>query len=61
MQQRDRLPQIEGRWATLVTALVLRHLEQLSEADLARLRAFAAEHRVQWWLQPKAGHRAPPR
>jgi 23S rRNA (uracil1939-C5)-methyltransferase len=37
-----------------VTALVLRHLEPLSEAeDIARLRAFAAEHNVQWWLQPK--------
>ena len=40
-----------------VTALVLRHLEPLSEADLARLRAFAREqgrqHPIQWWLQPK--------
>jgi 23S rRNA (uracil1939-C5)-methyltransferase len=37
-----------------VTALVLRHLEPLSAADLDRLRAFAAEHPgVQWWLQPK--------
>ncbi|HWH74065.1 MAG TPA: 23S rRNA (uracil(1939)-C(5))-methyltransferase RlmD [Methylibium sp.] len=57
MDGRDRLPQIElavgeGRDG-LVTALVLRHLEPLSEADLGRLRAFGAEHRVQWWLQPK--------
>ena len=37
-----------------VTALVLRHLEPLSVADLDRLRAFAAVHSgVQWWLQPK--------
>jgi len=36
-----------------VTALVLRHLEPLTDADLARLRAFAATHGVQWWLQPK--------
>ncbi len=57
MDGRDRLPQIEvaigeapeGR----VTALVLRHLEPLSAADRQRLRAFAAAHSVQWWLQPK--------
>jgi 23S rRNA (uracil1939-C5)-methyltransferase len=53
MQQRDRLPQIEVAVGDTVTALVLRHLEPLSDPDLARLRAFAAEHDVQWWLQPK--------
>ena len=53
MDQRDRLPQIELAAGDTVTALVLRHLEPLSEPDLARLRAFAAEHGVQWWLQPK--------
>ena len=31
---------------------MLRHLEPPS-ADDARLRAFAAQHNVQWWLQPK--------
>jgi 23S rRNA (uracil1939-C5)-methyltransferase len=37
-----------------VTALVLRHLLPLSEADLQRLRAFALAHPgVQWWLQAK--------
>ena len=37
-----------------VIALVLRHMEPLSDGDLQRLRAFAAEHvGVQWWLQPK--------
>jgi 23S rRNA (uracil1939-C5)-methyltransferase len=37
-----------------VIALVLRHLEPLSAADLARLRAFAQSYpAVQWWLQPK--------
>jgi len=53
MQQRDRLPQIELAVGDAVTALVLRHLEPLADHDLARLRAFAAEHGVQWWLQPK--------
>ena len=37
----------------VVTALVLRHLEPLTAADADRLRAFAALHGVQWWLQPK--------
>jgi 23S rRNA (uracil1939-C5)-methyltransferase len=37
-----------------VIALVLRHMEPLSEADKARLRAFAASQPgLQWWLQPK--------
>ncbi len=53
MDQRDRLPQIEVAIGESVTALVLRHLEPLSAADLVRLRAFASEHPVQWWLQPK--------
>jgi 23S rRNA (uracil1939-C5)-methyltransferase len=53
MDQRDRLPQIELAVGDEVTALVLRHLEPLSEADLRRLREFAAAHGIQWWLQPK--------
>jgi 23S rRNA (uracil1939-C5)-methyltransferase len=52
MDQRDRLPQIELAAGDGVTALVLRHLEPLGTADAARLRRFAAEHAVQWWLQP---------
>jgi 23S rRNA (uracil1939-C5)-methyltransferase len=53
MDQRDRLPQIEVAIGAKVTALVLRHLEPVSAADLARLRAFGADHGIQWWLQPK--------
>ena len=57
MDQRDRLPQIElaigERAEGLVIALVLRHLEPVSAADQTRLRVFAAEQGVQWWLQPK--------
>jgi 23S rRNA (uracil1939-C5)-methyltransferase len=52
MEQRDRLPQIELAGGDGVTALVLRHLEPLSEADRERLRAFSGAHAVQWWLQP---------
>jgi 23S rRNA (uracil1939-C5)-methyltransferase len=57
MKARETLPQIElavGESAGgLVTALVLRHLEPLADTDLSQLRAFAAQHGVQWWLQPK--------
>ncbi len=53
MDQRERLPQIELAAGEGVTALVLRHLEPLSAADARRLRAFGAEHGLQWWLQPQ--------
>jgi 23S rRNA (uracil1939-C5)-methyltransferase len=54
----ETLPQIELACGDTVTALVLRHMEPLSQADLARLRAFAATHStdeqtLQWWLQAK--------
>ena len=50
----ETLPQIELACGDTVTALVLRHLEPLSEADLTRLRAFTVAHpSVQWWLQAK--------
>jgi len=53
MDARDRLPQIELAAGGGVIALVLRHLEPLCDPDLQRLRDFAAEHGVQWWLQAK--------
>jgi 23S rRNA (uracil1939-C5)-methyltransferase len=53
MDARDRVPQIELASGDTVVALVLRHLEPLADADLQRLRAFGAEHGVQWWLQSK--------
>nr|WP_228488137.1 23S rRNA (uracil(1939)-C(5))-methyltransferase RlmD [Caenimonas koreensis] len=52
----ETCPQIELACGDDVTALVLRHLEPLSEGDIAKLRAFAAQHAdigVQWWLQAK--------
>ena len=53
MDQRDRLPQIELAVGGDVVALVLRHLEPVSQADAQRLRDFADKHGVQWWLQAK--------
>ena len=58
MSAPDRMPQIEVALGEGVTALVLRHLLPLTDGDIAILRAFAARHQVQWWLQPGAGHRA---
>jgi 23S rRNA (uracil1939-C5)-methyltransferase len=57
---RDRLPQIELAVGSSVTALVLRILEPLSVEDEVRLRAFADEHGVQFWVQPKGPDTAVP-
>ncbi|GAB2483537.1 23S rRNA (uracil(1939)-C(5))-methyltransferase RlmD [Comamonas humi] len=53
LDARETCPQIELASGDTVTALVLRHLEPLSDGDIAKLRAFGAAHAVQWWLQPK--------
>ena len=53
MSQPDRMPQIEIAVGGQRTVLVLRHLEPLTPDDLDRLRRFADEHRIVWYLQPK--------
>jgi len=50
---RQRLPQIEVAVGDAATVLVLRVLEPLTAEDEVRLRAFAAEHRVHLYLQPR--------
>ena len=57
---RERLPQIELAVGENVTVLVLRNLEPIGDADAVRLRAFADEHGIQWWLQPKGPDTAHP-
>lgn len=53
MDAKETCPQIELACGDWVVALVLRHMEPLSEGDLDKLRAFTQAHpRVQWWLQP---------
>jgi 23S rRNA (uracil1939-C5)-methyltransferase len=52
----DQLPQIElaigeGE-STKITAMVLRIMAPLTTADETRLKAFADQYQVQWWLQP---------
>ena len=53
MDQRDRLPQIELAVGDTVTALVLRHLEPMSEPTWRACASLRAEHGIQWWLQAK--------
>jgi 23S rRNA (uracil1939-C5)-methyltransferase len=53
MSAPQRMPQVEVAVGENVTALVLRHLLPLTDQDIVLLRAFAARHDVQWWLQPK--------
>jgi 23S rRNA (uracil1939-C5)-methyltransferase len=53
MEARETLPQLELACGDDVTALVLRHLQPLSEGDQAHLRRFGQDHQVQWWLQAK--------
>lgn len=57
---RDRLPQIELAVGSSVTALVLRVLEPMTAEDEAHVRAFADEHGVQFWVQPKGPDTAVP-
>ena len=57
---RDRMPQIEYAEGDGLPVLVLRNLEPVPDADIAALKAFAAEHNVQWYLQPKGPETAQP-
>ena len=52
LDARDACPQIELACGDDVTALVLRHLEPLTERDQNTLQEFAHQYPVQWWLQP---------
>ncbi|HMN22325.1 MAG TPA: 23S rRNA (uracil(1939)-C(5))-methyltransferase RlmD [Ottowia sp.] len=60
LEARDTCPQIELACGDAATVLVLRHLQPLGDADRQELRAFAAEHGIQWWLQPSGPDSAHP-
>lgn len=53
MSTPDRIPQIEVAVGDRCTALVLRHMEPLTDTDLDILRTFAQRWKISWWLQPK--------
>jgi 23S rRNA (uracil1939-C5)-methyltransferase len=52
LDAKETVPQIELACGDSITALVLRHMEDLSDGDKVKLRAFAAINPgLQWWLQ----------
>ncbi len=51
LNARDRIPQIEIAAGDDATALVLRHLDPLTDADLDDLRDFARRHQLRLYLQ----------
>ena len=53
LDAKETVPQIELACGDSITALVLRHMSDLSEGDRTRLRTFAQSYPgLQWWLQP---------
>ena len=56
----EELPQIELAIGEGVTALVLRIMAPLTDDDEAKLKVFADQYRVQWWLQTKGPETAVP-
>jgi 23S rRNA (uracil1939-C5)-methyltransferase len=53
LDARETCPQIELACTTTQVALVLRHMQPLSNHDTALLASFASQYQVQWWLQSK--------
>ena len=54
MDAKETIPQLELAVGDEVVAMVVRHMEPLSEGDMGKLREFTVVHpAVQWWLQPK--------
>jgi 23S rRNA (uracil1939-C5)-methyltransferase len=56
----EQLPQIELAVGEDVTAMVLRIMAPLSAEDEVKLKAFADQYQVQWWLQTKGPETAVP-
>ncbi len=56
----EQMPQIELAVGNTVTALVLRIMAALTPDDETKLRAFADQYKIQWWLQTKGPETAAP-
>ncbi|MFZ6732565.1 23S rRNA (uracil(1939)-C(5))-methyltransferase RlmD [Undibacterium sp. Ji42W] len=56
----EALPQIELAIGEGVTAMVLRIMAPLTKDDEVKLKAFADQYQVQWWLQTKGPDTAEP-
>lgn len=55
LTQFQQIPQIEVAVGDKVTALVIRHLADLPEDDLQKLKAFAEQENIHLYLQPNSG------
>lgn len=53
LSRNDRIPQVEAACGDDEAALVFRHLEPFSPADLARLSSFGRDNGVRVYLQPQ--------
>ncbi|KQZ45166.1 23S rRNA (uracil(1939)-C(5))-methyltransferase RlmD [Duganella sp. Root1480D1] len=56
----DKVPQIELAVGEDNTVLVMRNMVPLGEGDEDKLKAFADQYQIQWWLQPKGPDTAYP-
>ncbi|QGZ38957.1 23S rRNA (uracil1939-C5)-methyltransferase [Pseudoduganella flava] len=56
----DKVPQIELAIGEDLTVLVMRNMEPLTADDEAKVKAFADQYGIQWWLQPKGPDTAYP-
>ncbi|AKU24524.1 23S rRNA (uracil(1939)-C(5))-methyltransferase RlmD [Massilia sp. MB5] len=56
----DKVPQIELAIGEDLTVLVMRNMEPLTADDEAKVKAFADQYQIQWWLQPKGPDTAYP-
>lgn len=56
----EALPQIELAIGEGVTAMVLRIMTAMTPEDESKLKAFADQYKVQWWLQTKGPETATP-
>ncbi|MFT7220290.1 MAG: 23S rRNA (uracil1939-C5)-methyltransferase, partial [Candidatus Azotimanducaceae bacterium] len=52
LSQPDKLPQIEVSCGDETSAMIFRHLEDLTESDLALFATFADQYRIMVFLQP---------
>ncbi|MSP97124.1 MAG: 23S rRNA (uracil(1939)-C(5))-methyltransferase RlmD [Betaproteobacteria bacterium] len=60
LDMRERMPQVEIALGEAVDVLIVRNLDPVTDADSARLRAFAEREGVWLWLQPKGPATAAP-
>jgi 23S rRNA (uracil1939-C5)-methyltransferase len=56
----DKVPQIELAIGEDLTVLVMRNMEPLTADDETKVKAFADQYDIQWWLQPKGPDTAYP-